>query len=56
MQEKLRKTRKLYATYNALLEIKDLMLKETSLLNSINSQVYVMVAASLSYGHLQPFS
>ncbi|XP_054799604.1 uncharacterized protein LOC129304015 isoform X1 [Prosopis cineraria] len=28
-------TRKCYATYNALLEIKELMLKETSLLNSI---------------------
>ncbi|XP_052178638.1 uncharacterized protein LOC127792224 isoform X2 [Diospyros lotus] len=38
IQEKLRKTRKYYATFNALLEIKDLMLKETSLLNSISSQ------------------
>ncbi|KAL9288900.1 putative Coiled-coil domain-containing protein [Arabidopsis thaliana] len=38
IQEKLQQTRKLYATYNALLEIKDLMLKETSLLNSIGSQ------------------
>ncbi|KAK9273925.1 hypothetical protein L1049_018737 [Liquidambar formosana] len=38
IQEKLRQTRKCYATYNALLEIKELMLKETSLLNSISSQ------------------
>uniref|UniRef100_A0A1J3D935 Coiled-coil domain-containing protein 93 n=1 Tax=Noccaea caerulescens TaxID=107243 RepID=A0A1J3D935_NOCCA len=38
IQEKLQQTRTLYATYNALLEIKDLMLKETSLLNSIGSQ------------------
>lgn len=38
-QEKLQQTRKFYATYNALVEIKELMLKETSLLNSINSQV-----------------
>ncbi|XP_055829384.1 uncharacterized protein LOC129898751 isoform X2 [Solanum dulcamara] len=33
-----RQTRKYYATYNTLLEIKELMLKETSLLNSIRSQ------------------
>ncbi|CAH8274583.1 unnamed protein product [Arabidopsis lyrata] len=38
IQEKLQQTRKLYATYNTLLEIKDLMVKETSLLNSIGSQ------------------
>lgn len=38
IQEKLRQTRKYYGTYNALLEIKELMLKETSLLNSISSQ------------------
>lgn len=38
IQEKLRRTRKYYATYNALLEIKELMLKETSLMNSISSQ------------------
>ncbi|BFG18754.1 hypothetical protein CerSpe_050290 [Prunus speciosa] len=38
IQGKLRQTRKFYATYNALLEIKELMLKETSLLNSISSQ------------------
>lgn len=38
IQGKLQQTRKFYATYNALLEIKELMLKETSLLNSINSQ------------------
>ena len=41
VQEKLRQTRKYYGTYNALLEIKELMLKETSLLNSISSQVQV---------------
>ncbi|KAI7739720.1 hypothetical protein M8C21_025495, partial [Ambrosia artemisiifolia] len=38
IQGKLRQTRKYYATYNALLEIKELMLKETSLLNSLSSQ------------------
>ncbi|KAJ6915503.1 coiled-coil domain-containing protein 93 [Populus alba x Populus x berolinensis] len=38
MLEKHRQTRKYYATYNTLLEIKELMLKETSLLNSISSQ------------------
>ncbi|XP_068653435.1 uncharacterized protein [Aristolochia californica] len=38
IQEKLRQTRKYYATYNALLERKELMLKEVSLLNSINAQ------------------
>ncbi|XAR69339.1 hypothetical protein NMG60_11000885 [Bertholletia excelsa] len=38
IQEKHRHTSKLYATFNALLEIRDLMLKETSLLNSISSQ------------------
>ncbi|ESR63786.1 hypothetical protein CICLE_v10009234mg [Citrus x clementina] len=38
IQEKHRQTQKYYATYNALLEIKELMLKETSLLNSISSQ------------------
>lgn len=40
-QEKHRQTRKHYDTYNALLEIKELMLKEISLLNSIDSQVCV---------------
>ncbi|KAK4420042.1 Coiled-coil domain-containing protein 93 [Sesamum alatum] len=38
IQKKLRQTRKHYDTYNALLEIKELMLKETSLLNSISLQ------------------
>ncbi|XP_071919703.1 uncharacterized protein [Coffea arabica] len=38
IQKKLRQTRKYYETFNALLEIKELMLKETSLLNSISSQ------------------
>ncbi|KAG6649529.1 coiled-coil domain-containing protein 93 isoform X1 [Carya illinoinensis] len=38
IQKKHRQTRKNYGTYNALLEIKELMLKETSLLNSISSQ------------------
>ncbi|KAE9452254.1 hypothetical protein C3L33_15848, partial [Rhododendron williamsianum] len=46
IQEKLRKTRKLYATYNALLEIKDLMLKEASLLNSINSQFQAAITST----------
>lgn len=40
IQGKLRQTRKCYATYNALLEIKELMLKETSLLNSMSSQFH----------------
>ncbi|KAJ6827233.1 coiled-coil domain-containing protein 93 [Iris pallida] len=38
IQERHRQTRKQYATYNALMEIKELMLKEISLLNSIDSQ------------------
>ncbi|KAJ8535479.1 hypothetical protein K7X08_023199 [Anisodus acutangulus] len=38
IQAKDRQTRKYYATYNTLLEIKELMLKETSLLNSVHSQ------------------
>ncbi|XP_015168057.1 coiled-coil domain-containing protein 93 isoform X3 [Solanum tuberosum] len=38
IQAKDRQTRKYYATYNTLLGIKELMLKETSLLNSIRSQ------------------
>ncbi|KAL6212160.1 hypothetical protein ACLB2K_017381 [Fragaria x ananassa] len=38
IQGKLRQTRKYYATHNALLEIKEMMLKEASLLNSISSQ------------------
>ncbi|XP_027773656.1 coiled-coil domain-containing protein 93 isoform X1 [Solanum pennellii] len=38
IQGKDRQTRKYYATYNTLLGIKELMLKETSLLNSIRSQ------------------
>jgi hypothetical protein len=41
VQGKHRQTRKYYSTYNALLEIKELMLKETSLLNSIISQVFI---------------
>lgn len=41
IQGKLRQTRKYYATYNALLEIKEVMLKEASLLNSISSQVWI---------------
>ncbi|TYG38791.1 hypothetical protein ES288_D13G252500v1 [Gossypium darwinii] len=46
IQEKLQQTRKFYATYNALLEIKELMLKETSLLNSINSQFQEAIAST----------
>ncbi|XP_019416508.1 PREDICTED: coiled-coil domain-containing protein 93 isoform X1 [Lupinus angustifolius] len=38
IQGKHQQTHKYYATYNALLEIKELMLKEASLLNSIISQ------------------
>lgn len=38
IQGKHQQTQKHYDTYNALLEIKELMLKETSLLNSISSQ------------------
>jgi len=41
VQGKHQQTHKYYATYNALLEIKELMLKETSLLNSIISQVFI---------------
>lgn len=41
LQVKHRQTRKCYGTYNALLEIKELMQKETSLLNSIISQVLI---------------
>ncbi|XP_011649795.2 coiled-coil domain-containing protein 93 isoform X1 [Cucumis sativus] len=48
IQDKLRQTRRYYATYNALLEIKDLMLKETSLLNSISSQFQDAIASSAS--------
>ncbi|KAL2922701.1 Coiled-coil domain-containing protein 93-like protein [Bienertia sinuspersici] len=36
--DRLRQTGQYYETYNALLEIKELMLKETSLLNSVESQ------------------
>uniref|UniRef100_A0A7N0V3C1 CCDC93 coiled-coil domain-containing protein n=1 Tax=Kalanchoe fedtschenkoi TaxID=63787 RepID=A0A7N0V3C1_KALFE len=45
IQEKHRQTRNCYATYNALLEIKELMLKEISLLNSINSQFRDAIAS-----------
>ncbi|XP_031374960.1 coiled-coil domain-containing protein 93 isoform X2 [Punica granatum] len=44
--EKDRQTRKFYSTYNALLEIKELMLKEISLLNSINSQFQDAIAST----------
>ncbi|XP_050222878.2 uncharacterized protein LOC126672972 [Mercurialis annua] len=46
IQEKHRQTRKYYATYNTLLEIKELMLKETSLLNSISSQFQDAIAST----------
>ncbi|GAV74836.1 hypothetical protein CFOL_v3_18316, partial [Cephalotus follicularis] len=46
IQDKLRQTRKYYATYNALLEIKELMLKEVSLLNSISSQFQNAIAST----------
>lgn len=48
IQDKLRQTRRYYATYNALLDIKDLMLKETSLLNSISSQFQGAITSSSS--------
>ncbi|XP_019253899.1 PREDICTED: coiled-coil domain-containing protein 93-like [Nicotiana attenuata] len=41
IKAKHRQTHKDYATYNILLEIKELMLKETSLLNSISSQFFL---------------
>ena len=40
VQGKHRPTRKYYATYNGLLELKELMLKETCLLNLIISQLF----------------
>lgn len=46
IQKKLRQTRKHYDTYNALLEIKELMLKETSLLNSISLQFQNAIASA----------
>ncbi|XP_042403086.1 coiled-coil domain-containing protein 93-like isoform X1 [Zingiber officinale] len=39
IRDKHKQTSTLFDTYNSLLEIKELMLKETSILNSINSQV-----------------
>lgn len=39
IQDRLRQTRQYYETYNALLEIKDLMIKEISILNSVDSQL-----------------
>ncbi|XP_078432289.1 paramyosin-like protein [Wolffia australiana] len=39
IQEKLHQTRQYYDTYNALMEMKELMLKELPLLNSISSQL-----------------
>ncbi|XP_042403087.1 coiled-coil domain-containing protein 93-like isoform X2 [Zingiber officinale] len=38
IRDKHKQTSTLFDTYNSLLEIKELMLKETSILNSINSQ------------------
>ncbi|XWS27173.1 hypothetical protein CRYUN_Cryun26dG0092300 [Craigia yunnanensis] len=46
IQEKLQQTQKFYATYNALLEIKELMIKETSLLNSLSSQFQDAIAST----------
>ncbi|WCJ29768.1 hypothetical protein M5689_011382 [Euphorbia peplus] len=51
IQEKHRQTRKYYATYNALQEMKELMLKETSLLNSISSQFQNAIAST--DGHMK---
>lgn len=50
-QEKHGQTQKYFATYNALMEIKELMLKQISLLNSINSQVYVKHLGSTTPFH-----
>ncbi|XP_065035092.1 uncharacterized protein LOC103973059 isoform X6 [Musa acuminata AAA Group] len=52
IQEKHRQTSKYYDTYNALLEIKELMLKETSLLNSINSQLQDALTSSIGSSKL----
>nr|KAJ0202004.1 hypothetical protein LSAT_V11C600307530 [Lactuca sativa] len=49
IQGKLWQTCKYYATYNALLETKELMLKETSLLNSMSSHLHD--ALKQCYGH-----
>ncbi|KAL5559249.1 hypothetical protein UlMin_035460 [Ulmus minor] len=46
IQGKHQQTQKYYDTYNALLEIKELMLKETSLLNSISSQFQVAITST----------
>ncbi|ONK80623.1 uncharacterized protein A4U43_C01F19900 [Asparagus officinalis] len=52
IQEKHRQTRKHYDTYNALLDIKDLMLKETSLLNSIDSQFQDAMSSTIGRSKL----
>ncbi|KAK1260090.1 hypothetical protein QJS04_geneDACA005552 [Acorus gramineus] len=52
IQEKHQLTQKHYATYNALLEIKELMLKEASLLNSINSQFQDALASTTACSRL----
>ncbi|KAK9141571.1 hypothetical protein Syun_010971 [Stephania yunnanensis] len=44
--DRLCQTRKFYATYNALVEIKELMLKETSLLNSLISQFQEAISST----------
>ncbi|KAK9149782.1 hypothetical protein Scep_008539 [Stephania cephalantha] len=46
IQDRLCQTRKFYATYNALVEIKELMLKETSLLNSLISQFQEAISST----------
>lgn len=47
IRDKHRQTSTLYDTYNSLLEIKELMLKETSILNSINSQFQDALTSSI---------
>ncbi|XP_062098312.1 uncharacterized protein LOC133804161 [Humulus lupulus] len=47
IQGKHQQTQKYYDTYNTLLEIKELMLKETSLLNSLSSQFQVAISSTM---------
>ncbi|KAF4375446.1 hypothetical protein F8388_024105 [Cannabis sativa] len=46
IQGKHQQTQKYYDTYNTLLEIKELMLKETSLLNSLSSQFQAAISST----------
>ncbi|KAI4376933.1 hypothetical protein MLD38_014635 [Melastoma candidum] len=51
-EDKHRETRKYYSTYNVLLEIKELMLKEISLLDSLNLQFQEAIASTDGRGKL----